>query len=114
MSERQDELNALDTRMRAIKAAPEAVQLEVRRMEAEARSRVGQLQDALERNPKEARAILSAIFDGKLTATPLTDQRGTRFVIEGTASVGRMLAFERESPEGVSKNPPQKFASLRG
>jgi len=83
-------------------------------MEAEARARITQLQDALQRNPKEARAILSAIFDGKLTATPVTDQRGTRFVIEGVASVGRMLAYERESSEGVSNPPPQKFASPRG
>ncbi|MEO8797575.1 MAG: recombinase family protein, partial [Polyangiaceae bacterium] len=57
MSERQDELNEVETRLRAIKAAPLAIKLEIRRLEVEARARLEQLQDALERNPKEARAI---------------------------------------------------------
>lgn len=129
LGERQEELNALKARIAAIKAAPETVQLEVRRMEVEAKARILQLREALEANPKEARAFLGAVFGGRLTATPLVDQRGPRFLIEGTASVGRMLAYESEASgrsgpnlpdfcsetsEGVIKNPPEKFASPGG
>ena len=114
LNERQEELDALDTRIRAVRAAPETIKLEVSRMEAECRSRVERLQEAMDRNPKEARAILDAIFGGKLTATPLVDRYGPRFVVEGVASVGRMLAYECEPSEGGSKNPPEKFASPAG
>jgi len=48
----------------------------------------------------EARAILSAVFAGKLTATPVLDQHGPGFIVEGDASVGRMLAYERDAERG--------------
>jgi len=57
---------------------------------------------------KEARAVINAAFDGKLTATPLMTASGPRFQIEGTASLGRMLALEHDfsPPDRVNKNPP--------
>jgi DNA invertase Pin-like site-specific DNA recombinase len=113
MCERQEELNELDTRIRTARAAPGAIQLEAKRMEAEAKRRLVALREALDRNPKEARAIIAAAFEGKLTATPIETPDGPRFQIEGTASLGRMLAIESDA-EGVTKNPPEKFASPGG
>jgi hypothetical protein len=107
-------LNAPEARIRVIKAAPEAIELELRRYEAEARSRMELLADALERRPKEARAILSAIFGGKLTATPLVDRHGPRFIVEGDASVGKMLAYECEPEGGSLEIHPRNSRPQRG
>jgi hypothetical protein len=54
-----------------------------------------ELQGALERNPDEARAVVSALLEGgQLTATPIETENGRRFLREGTAVVGRLLACE--------------------
>jgi hypothetical protein len=83
--------------------------LEVQRMEVEAKARIASLREVL---AKEARALLSAIFDGKLTATPVATPDGPRLHVEGRASVGRMLALE---PSGACDPNPAFFsASLRG
>jgi hypothetical protein len=108
-----EELIELDARIRTSRAAPGAIQLEAKRMEAEAKKRLSALREALDRNPKEASAVISAAFEGKLTATPIETPDGPRFQIEGTACLGRMLALESD-PEGVNKNPPEKFASPGG
>ncbi len=113
LNERQDELNALDARLRTIKAAPSAIDLEIRRYEEEARARVAHLQEVLRSTPKQARALLSAIFGGKLTARPLVDRHGPRFVIEGEASVARMLAYEEEQGDGSSEIHPPRLRPQR-
>lgn len=60
-------------------------------MEAEARRRLTDLRGALERNPDEARAVLSTIFDGPIVARPIETPAGRRFQLEGSASVGGVL-----------------------
>jgi hypothetical protein len=59
-------------------------------------------------NPSKARAFISAIFDGKLTATPIQTEDGPRFQVEGNASVARMLALELP---GGQQNPPTNSRS---
>jgi hypothetical protein len=67
----------------------------VKRIEREARSRVLELQGALERNPEEARAVVSALLHGgHLTARPIETENGRRFLLEGTAVIGNLLACE--------------------
>jgi site-specific DNA recombinase len=111
ISERQEELNDLETRIRTTKAAPEAIQFEVRRMEAEAKRLIADLGAAAAMEPSRARAFLSTLFDGTLTARPVETEDGPRVQIEGTASVARMLAAETS---GGRTNPPRKFASPTG
>ncbi|MBX3230688.1 MAG: recombinase family protein [Labilithrix sp.] len=111
LNERQERVNELDARIRATKAAPEAMSLEVRRMEAEAKARLAGLREMLERNPREARTLLSTIFDGKLTATPVKMPDGPRLQVEGRASVGRMLALEAEGL--VIQTPQTKWRPQR-
>ncbi len=94
IAERQEELSALDARVRAAKAAPDAIELEIRRMEADARRRLTDLRGALGRNADAAREVLRAIFEAPLRSTPVQTPEGRRFQIEGTASVGKMLATE--------------------
>ena len=108
--ERHEELTALDTRINATKAAPETILFEVRRMEEEARKLIADLRTAAAMEPK-ARALLERIFDGKLTASRVETEDGSRFLMEGTASLAHMLALEGEV--GMQK-PSLKSASPAG
>ncbi|MGK3981380.1 hypothetical protein WMF38_57815 [Sorangium sp. So ce118] len=79
IAERQDQLSALEARLRAAKAAPSALDLEVRRLEKEARQRLGDLRAMLERNPEEARKALETILGGPLRFTPIETPEGKRY-----------------------------------
>jgi DNA invertase Pin-like site-specific DNA recombinase len=95
LSERESGLADVEARIRARRAAPDAMRIELKRLEVGARKRVVELQCALERNPDEARAVVSALLDGgHLTATPIETENGRRFLLEGTAVVGNLLACE--------------------
>lgn len=94
IAERQERLTALDARLKAAKAAPEAIHTELRRMEAEAKNRLRDLHTAMERNPEEARQVMRALFPEPLRFTPRDLPEGKRFSIEGVASLGQILAFD--------------------
>lgn len=102
VAQRQQRLSELEARIRAAKAAPDVIQLELRRIEAEVKKRPANLGQALDRNPEEARAVIRAIFDGPLRFTPVDAPEGRRFQIEGKAVIGSMLAFE---PSDAQANP---------
>jgi septal ring factor EnvC (AmiA/AmiB activator) len=102
LSERQERLDALDARLRAVKAAPAAIELEVRRMEAEAKKRIADMRNALARNPEEARKVLEVVLDGPLRVSPVDLPEGRRFQIDGAAAVGRLLAVDGKNPDSAS------------
>ncbi len=118
IGERQDRLNDIEARLRAVQAAPKAIDLELRRMEAEAKKRIDHLEGVFERNPDEAREALRELFPGKLTFTQIVTANGPRFQIEGEAVIGRLLAvegfpnvasptgFERESQSEIERESP--------
>jgi hypothetical protein len=60
--------------------------------------------------PSRARAFLSTLFGGTLTARPVETVAGPRVQIEGTASVARMLAVETS---GGRTNPPENSRPRR-
>jgi hypothetical protein len=101
LAERQARLDALDARIRAAKAAPAAIELEARRMEAEAKQRIADMRAALARNPEDARKVLQAVLAGPLRVSPVDLPNGRRFQIEGAAAVGRLLAVD-ENPNSAS------------
>jgi len=105
LSERQERLDALEIRLRTAKAAPTAIELEVRRMEVEAKKRLDDARGAMMRNPEEARRVLQLVLDGPLRVTPIDLPEGRRFQIEGSASFGRFLMTEQNAdgrPNSVS------------
>jgi site-specific DNA recombinase len=102
IAERQAQLSELDARLRVAKAAPEALHLEVRRMETEAKKRIGDLQAMLGRNPDEARRVIGALFTEPLTVAPIDTAEGKRFWIEGSAAIGRMFATDAGCLNGAS------------
>jgi hypothetical protein len=107
MNERQVELTALDTRLRAMKTMPRAMDLEFRRLEQEARRRIVELGEMMDRRPSEARAFARALFPDGLTTTPLTTpEGGRRMRVEGLAAPGRALGIEvgkSASPAGHAR-----------
>lgn len=94
IAKRQTEASELEARLRAAKAAPSAISLEVRRLEKEARARVAALGRTLDRNPDEARALVLALFPTPLTATLIETPKGRRFQIQGEAAVGAIFAVD--------------------
>ena len=109
IGDRQDRLNEIGARLRAVQAAPKAIDLELRRMEAEAKKRIGHLEGVFERNPDEAREALRELFPGKLMFTQIVTANGPRFQIEGEAVIGHFLAVEGQFPNVAS---PTGFEAL--
>lgn len=91
VAERQERLSALEARIRGAKAAPEAIQMELKRMEAEAKRRIHELREMLARNPEEARRVVETVFSGPLRFTPVEQDGAKRYRIQGEASIPRML-----------------------
>lgn len=87
VAQRQERASLLEGRIRAAKAAPEAIARELERAETEARSRLADFRSVLGSHPVEARSFLSQILAGPLRFTP----EGNRFRIEGQVPAGAGL-----------------------
>jgi site-specific DNA recombinase len=61
--DREQTVAMLDSRLRGLKAAPDIIGLETRRMEKEARDRLASFQRLAAGNPAEARLVLEALLD---------------------------------------------------
>lgn len=109
IAERQARLSALDARIRAMKVAPDALGLEVRRMEAEARRRIGDLRGMLQRNPEEGRKVIASLLKGPIILTPVETPQGKRFRIEADAVPGRIFSLEGEKPPSPNSASPTRF-----
>jgi hypothetical protein len=60
LAERQERLTELDARIQILRTAPGALDLEVRRLEKQVRTRLAGLRDAVRGNVPEARRVLSS------------------------------------------------------
>ena len=106
---RQDQLSMLEARLRAAKAAPSALDLEVRRLEREARQRLGDLRTMLERNPEEARKALEAMLGGPLRFTAVETPEGKRYKIEGVIALEAVVAVEGDRSRAIQVASPAGF-----
>ena len=103
INEREKRLRSLQARMDSMKAAPSVIDMEVRRLEKEARNRLEQMQELLGRNPTEARQVIEAVLDKPLTFTPVETAEGKRYEIKGMTSFGALFGghFQKvASPAG--------------
>ena len=101
IDERERRLRAIRARIEALESTPGVVDLEIRRMEQEARKRMRDLKSLLDRNPTEARRALEALLDDKLTFTPIETPEGRRYQIEGPLRVQGALFTTDGVPRGV-------------
>ena len=109
IASRQQRLTALESQLRAAQAAPEAISLQARRLEGEARRSLNDFSRMLDSNPDEARSALLSLLDGPLVCTPVETSEGPRFQIEGTAVIGRIFTVESSVSNSAS---PRGFEPL--
>jgi site-specific DNA recombinase len=106
LAERQARVRDLEAQIRVARMAPEAVSAEAKRLEAEARRRIAELQTVFDANPEEARAFLVALFPEKLSWRPI-ETAGCRFfeltaeAVVGPAIIGPSGFHKGASPAGV-------------
>ena len=101
ISEREKELEQIRGRLAAVAAAPSAVSVETRRMERDARKRLGDLRGLFDRNPEDARRALQSLLDGPLTMRPIGKTRGERrYEIKGVVNTGPMFTTDGV-PNGI-------------
>jgi hypothetical protein len=93
---REERLAEIDRLRAVLRSGPGTVDLQLRRLEREARTRLENLRGLVARNPDEARPALESLFDGPLTFTP----EGRRYRIEGAVSFGEALCTTAGDPNG--------------
>lgn len=92
MSEREKDLATVEARLNTLKVAPSVLDLEVRRLEKEARQRLADLRGLMERNPEQARHVIETLLAGPLVFTPMDTPEGKRYRIQAEASLDRAMA----------------------
>lgn len=98
ISEREKRLADLDAHIAVARTAPSVLDMEVRRMEAEARRRLADLRGMLSRSLTEGRRALQAMLDGPLRFEPNAQRR---YDIRGTRAAGGALFTTESVPSGI-------------
>ena len=88
MAEREEKLATVQARLTSMKAAPQVLDLESRRMEKEALKRIEDCRAVMGRRGDAARRALSALLDGKLTFKPRPDKR---YEVTGKVVTGALV-----------------------
>ena len=101
IDERERRLSEVRARLDVLAAAPSVIDLEVRRLEKEARAPLADLSGLLGRNPTEARKALEALPEGPLTFAAVDAVGGgRRYRVEGSAALGNMFTTDGV-PNGI-------------
>ncbi len=98
ITEREKRLADLDAHIAVARTVPSVLDLEVRRMEAEARRRLADLRGMLSRSLTEGRRALQAMLDGPLRFEPNADRR---YDIRGALAAGGALFTTESVPRGI-------------
>lgn len=88
IKQREETVTVLEGRLRGLRAAPDVIGMETRRMEKEAQNRLQDLRALTHRNPEEARRALEALLDEPLKFTPTPDKH---YVIEAPVFLGALF-----------------------
>ena len=97
---RERRLTEVRARLQMLAVAPGVLDLEVRRLEKEARARLREFQGLLTRNVIEGRKTLEALLEGPLRFTPVQTKDGRRYEITGAAAVGAFCTTDCV-PKGI-------------
>lgn len=98
ITEREKRLADLDAHIAVARTAPSVLDMEVRRMEAEARRRLADLRGMLSRSLTEGRRALQAMLHGPLRFEPNAERR---YDIRGTLAAGGALFTTESVPRGI-------------
>jgi len=94
IAEKERRVLALKTRIDAQRATPTVVNMEIETLEQEARRRIEQFRDLLDRNSEQARKAMDALLESPLTFTPIVTAEGNRYRVEGPVAIGNMFTTE--------------------
>ena len=114
ITEREERLGRATARLETLRKAPSVLDKEVRRMEKEARRRLDDLKNLLERNPAEARKVMETVLDGPLTFTPIRTQEGPRYEIRGPLSLVELFAIEGFTKCSVPSGIRTRVTGVKG
>ena len=101
ISEREQQLRAVEARIEALLTAPEVLDLEVRRLEKEAAKRLADLRGLLRRRPEEAHRALEALLPRPLTFAPVATGHGPRYEVQGPVIAHGALFTTEGVPNGI-------------
>ena len=104
VGQREKRLAEVRARLEVLAVAPGVLELEVRRLEKEARARLSDFRGLLTRNVVEGRKALEALFDGPLRFAPVETKGGRRYEVSGdifgAAAVGAFCTTDCV-PKGI-------------
>lgn len=98
IGEREKRLTEVRARIEMISVAPSVLDLEVRRLEKEARANLNDLQRLLDGNVAEGRKVLEAVFKDPMRLTATQTANGRRYLIEVAAGVGSVVTIGTPLP----------------
>lgn len=84
IADRERQRDRLRGELEALRAAPGAIDLEMRRLERDARSRIDELREMTRSSIQEARQALAAVLDGPLTMAAIETRYGAAWRITGS------------------------------
>ena len=118
LADRKAALDAAAARLRVVRTAPAAIDLELRRLERDALSRVASLRELVGRSdPTPVRAMVRALFPSGLKATTLPGPTGATMRLRGEAAPGLLLELEADgnvaSPAGHVSYCTQQFSAKK-
>ncbi|WP_170320056.1 recombinase family protein [Polyangium spumosum] len=90
ITEREQRLSALNGRIAILKTAPQVLDLEVRRLEKDAKKRLEDLRGLTEKRPEDARRALERLLVGPLTMSPVETPEGRRYRVTGKTGLSSM------------------------
>jgi site-specific DNA recombinase len=112
LKEREKRLSAVEGKLATLRTAPEALDVELARMEKLARQRLAELATSIQTGPLEARKALETLVAGPLQFTPVQTTEGKRYRVTGELALESMFAGESGVLGGVPSASPRGFEPL--
>ena len=109
MAEREKRLTAVETRLSALRTAPSVLDLEVRRMEKEARARIEEFEELISRNPEKVRSAVERLMTEPFRFVPVETPEGKRYNIEGELALDALFVTEAPDSGAVPFASPAGF-----
>lgn len=101
IADREERVAALELRLLRIQGEPSVLNMEARRIEKEARKRLGDFAGLMERHPVEARRVLESLLKGPLRFVPVETAEGRRCRVEGEVGLAAMGVAEVSAAGGT-------------
>jgi len=117
IGQREKRLMEVKARLEVIAIAPSVLDLEVRRLEKEARARLKEFKKILSGNVAvlESRKVLEALFDGPMRFTETSTPGGRRFRVEFAVATGNLMSPTAGVPKGIrTVGDMMEFPEKRG